>query len=152
VNQLGIIIFMFFVGSLIALQGSVNSALGKYLDHPLHAAIVSFSIGIIVLLMASVLLKAGLPNPSKVFAAPKTILMGGALGAIFVTSVILSVPKVGVANVVMAALCGQIILSILLDHFGAFGAQVRSIDLKRIVGASLVIIGVVLLSLPKSPS
>ena len=148
-NQVSIVIFMFFVGSLIALQGSLNSALGKFLEHPLHAAIVSFGMGLVALLIASLCLKTGLPSPTKIFSAPKVILIGGLLGAVFVTSVILCVPKIGVANVVMAALCGQIVLSILLDHFGAFGVNARPIDFKRLAGAVLVVVGVILVSLPR---
>ncbi|WDE98668.1 DMT family transporter [Lentisphaera profundi] len=149
-NQISIVIFMFFVGSLIALQGSVNSALGKFLEHPLHAAIFSFGLGLVALLIASLCLKTGLPTTAKIFSAPKVILIGGLLGAVFVTSVILCVPKVGVANVVMAALCGQIVLSLILDHFGVFGAAARPIDLKRLAGALFVIIGVILVSLPRT--
>jgi bacterial/archaeal transporter family-2 protein len=149
VNQVSIVIFMFLAGSLIALQGSVNSALGKFLEHPLHAAIVSFSLGLLALFIASLCLKTGLPSPTKIFSAPKIILIGGLLGAVFVTSVILCVPKIGVANVVMAALCGQIVLSILLDHFGAFGVVARPVDFKRLGGAVLVVVGVILVSWPK---
>lgn len=148
-NQVSIVIFMFLAGSLIALQGSVNSALGKFLEHPLHAAIVSFSLGLVALLITSFCLKSGLPSPAKIFSAPKVILIGGLLGAVFVSSVIFCVPKIGVANVVMAALCGQIVLSLLLDHFGVFGVTARPVDFKRLVGAVLVVVGVILVSLPR---
>ena len=144
-----VIVFMVFVGSLIALQGSVNSALGKFLEHPLHAAIISFGTGLIALLVATLFMKTGLPSPAKIFSAPKVILIGGLLGSVFVTSVILCVPKVGVANVVMAALCGQIILSLILDHFGAFGMPKQAVDVKRLIGALLVICGVVLINYKK---
>ena len=140
---------MVFIGSLIALQGSVNSALGKFLDHPLHAAIFSFASGLIALMIATFFLKSGLPSATKIFTTPKIILIGGLLGAVFVTSVIFCVPKIGVANVVVAALCGQILLSIALDHFGAFGMPRRAIDIKRIGGALLIICGLFLVTFQK---
>jgi bacterial/archaeal transporter family-2 protein len=148
-SQVPVIIFIVFVGGLIALQGSVNAALGKFLEHPLHAAIVSFASGLVAVLIASLMMKTGLPSISKIFSAPKVILIGGLLGSVFVTSVILCVPKVGVANVVMAALCGQIILSLILDHFGAFNMPKQAIDIKRVAGALLVICGVILINYKK---
>ena len=140
---------MIFAGSLIALQGSVNSALGKYLEHPLHAAMFSFGSGFIALCLAAFFMKAGFPGYSKISAAPKIILIGGLLGTVFVTSVIFSVPKIGIASVVLACLCGQVVFSIILDHFGAFGMPKYAVDIKRILGALLVISGLVLINYKK---
>ena len=148
-SNLLIIIYMLLAGSLIAIQGSANSALGKYLDHPLQAAVVSFSSGLLVLVLASVFLRVGLPQPAKVIAAPKFILIGGLLGAIFVTSVILCVPKVGVANVIIASLCGQILLSLALDHYGVMGMKQNPLNWSRAAGAALVVAGLFLINYKK---
>lgn len=145
-NNMSVILLMVFAGSLIALQGSVNSALGKYLEHPLHAAMFSFGSGFVALCLAALFMKAGFPGLSKLVAAPKMILIGGLLGTVFVTSVIFSVPKIGVASVVLACLCGQVVLSMILDHFGVLGMPKHSIDFKRVVGALLVISGLVLIN------
>ena len=144
-NNVSVILLMVFAGSLIALQGSVNSALGKYLEHPLQAAIFSFGSGFIALCLAALIMKTGFPSVTKVSAAPKMILIGGLLGTVFVTSVIFSVPKIGVASVVLACLCGQVVFSMVLDHFGAFGMPRYAIDLKRVL-ALLVISGLVLIN------
>ena len=60
------------------------------------------------------------------------------------------IPKIGVANVLLAALCGQIIFSITLDYFGAFGVPKQPIDFKRAAGALLVLSGVILINLQKN--
>ena len=148
-NQIAILLVMVFAGSLIALQGSTNSALGKYLTHPLQAAVFSFGSGFIILCFACVLLKTGFPSLEKLQGAPKSILIGGVLGSVFVSSVIFSVPKIGVASVVLAALCGQVIFSLILDHFGAFGMPKINLDFKRCLGALLVISGLILINTKK---
>ena len=122
-NQIILTVFIVFVGSLIAIQGAANSALGKHLEEPLYAALISFGSGFLLLLVLTLTLTEGLPDISKVAAAPKVTLIGGALGVVYVTSMILFVPKIGVASALIAALCGQVILSILLDHFGVLGLQ-----------------------------
>ncbi|MCM8537023.1 MAG: DMT family transporter [Lentisphaeraceae bacterium] len=145
-SQVSIVLFMVVVGSLIALQGAVNPALGKYLGQPLHAALISFGTGFCALFIASFFLKTGLPSAEKILSAPKVYLIGGLLGSVFVVSVILCVPKIGVGKMVWATLCGQVILSLILDHFGAFGVPKQPVDFKRICGALLVIAGLVLIN------
>ena len=146
-NHIFILLFMFIVGGMIALQGAVNSRLGNFLDHPLHSAMFSFGSGFVALLIAALVMKTGYPSFPTIFSAPKIILIGGLLGTFFVTSCIYFIPKIGVANVLLAALCGQIVFSIMLDYFGAFGVPKQPIDIKRALGAILVISGVVLINM-----
>ena len=145
-NQIILTAFIVFVGSLIAIQGVANSALGKHLGEPLHAALISFGSGFLLLLALTLTLTEGLPDISKVAAAPKVTLIGGALGVVYVTSMILFVPKIGVASALIAALCGQVILSILLDHFGVLGLQANPASPSRIAGGLLIILGLFLIN------
>ena len=96
--------------------------------------------------MLTLTLTEGLPDISKVAAAPKVTLIGGALGVVYVTSMILFVPKIGVASALIAALCGQVILSILLDHFGVLGLQPNTASPSRIAGGLLIILGLFLIN------
>ena len=145
-NQIILTIFIVFVGSLIAIQGAANSALGKHLGETLHAALISFGSGFLLLLVLTLTLTEGLPDISKVAAAPKVTLIGGALGVLYVTSMILFVSKIGVASALIAALCGQVILSILLDHFGVLGLQANAASPSRIAGGLLIILGLFLIN------
>jgi len=145
-NQIVLTVFIVFVGSLIAIQGVANSALGKHLGEPLHAALISFGSGFLLLLVLTLTLTEGLPDISKVAAVPKVTLIGGALGVVYVTSMILFVPKIGVASALIAALCGQVILSILLDHFGVLGLQANAASPSRIAGGLLIILGLFLIN------
>lgn len=142
-----ILAFMFVVGGMIALQGAVNAQLGKYLEEPLHSAMFSFGSGFLTLIIAAAIMGKGYPSITKIIEAPKIILIGGLLGTFFVTSCIIFIPKIGIANVLLAALCGQIIFSLLFDYLGAFGVPKQPIDFKRAAGAILVLSGVILINL-----
>ena len=148
-NHYVIVSIMFIVGGMLALQGAVNSQLGKFLEHPIHSAMFSFASGFIALIVASLFLKSGYPTPSKIFSAPKVYLIGGLLGTLFVTTCIIFIPKIGIANVLLAALCGQIIFSLFFDYIGIFGIDKQPIDLKRGLGALLVLSGVIIINLKK---
>ena len=129
------------------MQGAVNSQLGKHLGEPLHSAMFSFGSGFLTLIIAALIMGKGFPSPGKIAEAPKIYLIGGLLGTFFVTSCIIFIPKIGIANVLLAALCGQIIFSLIFDSFGILGLQKQPVDFKRAAGALLVLSGVILLNL-----
>ena len=148
-SHIFIISFMFIVGGMIAVQGAVNSQLGKHLGEPLHSALFSFGSGFVTLIIAIAVMGKGFPSYSKIAEAPKLYLIGGLIGTFFVTSCIIFIPKIGIANVLLASLCGQIVFSLMFDNLGSFGVPKQPIDIKRAAGALLVISGVILINLQK---
>ncbi len=148
-TQVLLMLWMFVVGSLIAVQGAANSALNRFLEQPLHAAIVSFATGLLALLAIGAVLPAGWPSFWKVAEAPKLYLIGGVLGALFIITVILVLPRIGAGRTTVASLCGQVVLSLVIDHVGLLGVPQQPIDAKRLVAAGLVIAGVVLFGTSK---
>lgn len=141
-----ILVVMFFVGFLVSFQGAVNTALARLLGHPLHASVVSFATGLMALVAIVSVTGVGFPKLSELSKVPKITLVGGTLGVIFITCVICFVPKVGTARVAVASICGQIVFALLIDHFGVLGVPLHPVDIKRILGAAMVITGVVLIN------
>ena len=70
--------------------------------------------------------------------------IGGLYGAIFVVAAAWGVPRLGVAMTITLMVGGQLLLSLILDHFGALGVPRQPLNLGRIAGVALVIAGVVL--------
>ena len=138
------------IGTLLPLQGLVNARLAGALHGPVMAAFVSFLVGSAVL--GTWLLFARTPwgaAPDARF--PAWIWIGGVLGAIYVAVFTLLIPRVGAAAAICLAVLGQVVASMLLDHFGVLQAQ-RPADWTRVAGAVLVLLGVLLVAAPwKSP-
>lgn len=65
----------------------------------------------------------------------------GLLGLVLYLSLSETVPKLGAATAVTLVIVGQLTASILIDHFGAFGIPVRSLDFNRVVAALLLFAG-----------
>jgi len=145
-NTLIILVLAIIAGGLTAVQGAFNANLGKLLEHPLQATLISFTIGTCGCLAAMLLLKAGLPPLARLSSIPPYLFLGGLFGALFITATVLFIPKIGVASMLIAALLGQMLISLVLDHFGWFGLPVHSISIQRLAGVSLVIIGLYLLT------
>lgn len=133
-------------GCLLGAQPSVNGQLGKYLEHPLQASLISFASGTLILLVLSVGTRAFPP----VFTAPLRdfpwwIWCGGAIGVVLVTSSLILVPRVGSLPWFAAVMTGQTIAALLLDHFGLLGNPRAEASPLRLLGAGLLIAGVLVI-------
>jgi transporter family-2 protein len=140
------VLLAILAGGMLPVQGVVNSQLGRVLDNVVLATLISFIVGSLTLLVVF-LLRNNWSTRSSLHGlreAPPMLYIGGVLGAIYVTAVAALIPKIGVANTMIAVILGQVLLSLLLDHLGILGLEVREITLSRFLGASLVVLGLVL--------
>ncbi|MBS2213675.1 DMT family transporter [Carboxylicivirga mesophila] len=133
------------IGGLLAVQGSINSQLGGLLKNPLQAAFVNFFVGTIILLAINVFAKTDLPAKETIKAIPLYLFIGGVMGAVYVSSAIILIPKIGVATMLGASIGGQMIVASIIDHYGFFNITVHAISPGRIAGIILLIIGVFLI-------
>jgi bacterial/archaeal transporter family-2 protein len=62
-----------------------------------------------------------------------------------VLAAVVLAPKLGAGTLVAAVVAGQMITSLLLDHYGLIGFPIHSLSPLRLMGAALVIAGVVLI-------
>ncbi|WP_320018388.1 DMT family transporter [Labilibaculum manganireducens] len=130
------------VGCLLPVQASINAKLGVFLKAPLMAALVNFMVGGFVLLL--VILGTRTPNNLLLAAkeAPIYAWIGGMMGSIFVGSVIFLIPRLGAALSFGLIVAGQLVFSLILDHFGMFGVPVQPINWGRILGVLLIFAGI----------
>ena len=66
-------------------------------------------------------------------------------GAVFIALAIFLVPKIGAATFIVLLITGQMFTSVAFDNFGWLGLAQRPVDLPRLIGAVLLIAGVVLI-------
>jgi transporter family-2 protein len=132
-------------GALIPVQSSVNAQLGRAIGHPLGAAMMNFFVGLIVLIGMATVLRAPFPTPARLSDAPFWMIVGGGvMGSFFVFTALFLTPKLGAATLVAGIMAGQIVGSLVIDHFGLFGLPQHELNVGRIAGVLLLIAGVVL--------
>jgi|SRR5690606_14966836 len=145
-NGLSVVIALALIsGGLAAMQPALNTAMAVALKSILTAALISFSLGALVLLFI-VLAMRERPDFAAALALPWYMWMGGLCGIGFVASAPLVVARVGVSTTLILFLLGQLVMSVALDHFGAFGVAPRPINWGRIAGLAAVVVGVFLVS------
>lgn len=138
------LLFAFAAGAALPFQAGINAQLATWLHSPVRAAFVSFLTGAIVLVIAAALVFKPLPSGGRLGHAPWWVWLGGALGALYVVSSIVSAPKLGAATLIALIVAGQALASLLIDHFGWVGFEQKHVSAGRILGMLLVGAGVAL--------
>ena len=133
-------------GAAMAVQMAVNAALGKALGSPIHASFISFFTGWIILIFIAAALKQNFKNLKEAFgkARPWWIYIGGVLGGSFVLGGTFLTPRIGAGEVVIIALTGQILSSIVVDKFGLLGVAKKPVGALKIAGLLIMVAGVAL--------
>ena len=129
-------------GISVPTQAGINAQLGLWTKSPVLASTISFAVGTLTLVIYSLATRIPLPMLALAGSHPWWIWFGGVLGAFFVTATIILVPKLGATTMVTTVLAGQMVASLLLDHFGLLGYPLHPVSLGRIAGVLLVCVGV----------
>jgi bacterial/archaeal transporter family-2 protein len=130
-------------GGATALQAPTNARLMTAVGSPVNAAFVSFAVGTAALGIVALLLQAR-PDVAATRSLPWYAWVGGLYGAIFVVAAAWGVPRLGVALTITLMVAGQLLIGLILDHFGAFGMPAHPINWGRLAGVALVVCGVVM--------
>jgi len=132
------------LGCMVPIQSAVNSQLGQQLKHPLQASFTSFLVGTLVLAIILTVFDIGFPFTKQLGQTSWYLFTGGVMGAIFVSTVIVLIPRSGTLVILSSTVAGQLILAAVADHFGWFGLPHNPISFQRVVGIILLISGVLL--------
>lgn len=132
-------------GVLLPVQAGLNAQLRAALGSPVAAALVSFLVGTAGLATVALLLRTPLPLGRAWATATPWQWSGGLIGAVYVLAAIVLAPRLGAATLIAAVVAGQMITSLVLDQYGLVGFPVHSLTLVRLLGAVLVIAGVILI-------
>ena len=105
---------------MLALQGPINSQLGKTIGNQ-QAAFFSFLTGTIILAVIAGLVKGGYGQIAEAKSLAPQYLIGGVLGACYVSTVIVTVRTLGAGGIVAATIAGQLTMGVIIDQFGLLG-------------------------------
>lgn len=139
--NLGLLSIAILVGALLPLQGALNARLGVELAQPIQATLVSYIGGTIACISVLLFTQASIPDWKRIVGIDWYLYCGGFLGVFFVSGMLYLMPKIGIANMLSAAIVGQLLMSIMLDHFGVFGMLVVELTATRVLGSALLLLG-----------
>jgi bacterial/archaeal transporter family-2 protein len=133
-------------GALQAWGPPMNGALRNALTNPWLASVVSF-VPVVALLGVLLLCQPRpMPTVEGIANMPWWAPLGGVIGAFAVITGLLFVAKVGAGAFAGLTITANILMSLVIDHFGLFGVHQHSIGPGRAVGAALMVAGIFAIS------
>ena len=139
------ILLAILAGAMIPTQAAVNNKLALFIDSPILAAFISFLVGTAALLIYVVASGTPMTGIASARNAPPVAWIGGILGAFFVTATVMLTPRLGVAMTFSLIIAGQMLVTLIIDHYGALDVPVKEISAARIGGIVLITAGVILI-------
>jgi transporter family-2 protein len=130
----------------LTIQVGMNSQLRKVLQSANLAALISFTVGTVALILLLIAMRSPLPPRETLAAVPFWAWLGGLLGAFYVASSTIVATELGATTLLGLALTGQLATALVIDHFGWLGLPENPITWTRLVGVALVGAGVWLVS------
>jgi bacterial/archaeal transporter family-2 protein len=141
-----LLLFATAAGAAISIQAAANASLRANLNDVRWATFFSITGTIITALVVMLFLRPSFPSAASIRSAPWWNWIGGPLGALIVLSGAALTPKLGAAAFIAAVVGGQLLCSVLLDHFAWMDLHRQPISLSRAIGVALVFTGVLLVT------
>jgi transporter family-2 protein len=130
-------------GGALPFQAGINARLASFVGGPVRASAISFAVGTIVLVLIALVVTRGIASTGRLGSVPWWGWLGGAVGAGYVASTVAAAPRLGALNLFAAVIFGQLLCSVVLDHFGVLYRE-HGLSAGRIAGVLLLGAGVVL--------
>ena len=143
-NKVIWIALTFLAGAFLPIQAGLNSKLGKAVESPVYAAFFSFLVGTVAIAVYILFTRQTL-SWHGVKEAPVYIWFGGLLGAFYVTLIIFAFPALGPGVTFCLIVAGQMLMSLVLEHYNILVVQQNPISYMKLLGMTLVIIGVIII-------
>lgn len=132
-------------GISVSVQQVLNGGLRSALGSPAWAGLFSYVGGLLTMIVVVITLGEHVPSWKTVAGVPWWAWSGGVFGGTFILLAILLLPSLGAATLFALIIAGQMLATITLDHFGVLGLAPHPINLSRLLGAALLIGGVILI-------
>ena len=133
-------------GMLSATQTAVSGTLGREIDSPLGASLLSFIVGTV--LLAVICLFTRSVREEKIPGnLPWWMWIGGAMGALYVLANVVISGAIGTGLSVIILLVGATAGGLVVDHFGILSAQRDAVNAKKIIGIVIMIVGAAAINL-----
>jgi transporter family-2 protein len=128
-------------GGALPFQAGINARLATFIGGPIRASAISFAVGTVVLVVVALIATRGVVSTGRLGSVPWWGWLGGAVGAAYVASTVAAAPRLGALNLFAAVIFGQLVCSVVLDHFGVLYKE-HSLSAGRLAGVALLAAGV----------
>ncbi len=116
-------------GAVLCAQSAINGRLGAEVG-VLESAWLTFALGTLISFFAGLFFWSH-PTPTPCSACRVGKWAGRFFGVIYMLVIVFAMPRIGTAAATVAVISGQLLMSLLIDHFGWLGNAVITLGPKR---------------------
>lgn len=146
---MGNIFYMFlaiFAGIIVTFQAGFNTRLGLKINSGEYATLITFILGTFVVILYLIIARKPMPTIEVLKSTSWWMYLGAVSGALYVLIVVIATPKLGVGSTTLLLMFAQIATAVVIDHFDIFSLGQKSVDIYRLSGVVLVVLGVLLVN------
>jgi transporter family-2 protein len=132
-----------FAGLAGSAQVAVNGALGQRIG-TLEAATFSLVLSAVIFAGIVLVARASFAGVAEGIRQPAWLWLGGAAGAFVVGTITFAGPRIGALATIALLIAGQLVMGVVIDHFGMFGVERISVTATRLAGVVLLAAGALL--------
>jgi len=130
----------FLMGVILSVYLPMNSSVSRHLGSSMAASAVFFVVATVTSIM--IMMSAGDYHAlAKIKSVPVSLYISGVISAFFIVGTTFLIPKVGARTFFILLVSGQILMAMVISHFGVLESPQDPITLRKTVGAILVIAG-----------
>ena len=144
-QSIGLALLAIGGGVSVMVQQVLNADLRASINSPLWAAFASYLVGTLTVAVVLLAIREPWLSLAAIRESSPWSWIGGMFGTVYIVASILLMPRLGAATVVALLVTGQMLGSIVFDHYGLFGLTQHRADLPRLAGAALLITGAILI-------
>jgi bacterial/archaeal transporter family-2 protein len=134
--------FALLMGIIMSVYLPMNSSVSRYVGSPITANVTFFIVALLTSIFLFIIF-GKFDTILKVKNVPIHLYLTGFIGAFIVLGTTFIIPHLGARKFFILLIAGQIIMAITVSHFGILESPKDPISMKKIIGASLVIMGAV---------
>jgi transporter family-2 protein len=134
-------------GAGLTVQIVWNARLRVATASPILAVLISLCVSILATL--AIWVSGYFPRGSlpKFNSTPAWSWFGGLFAVVYLVVSLVAIPRYGAAIVIALVVTGQMAAALFLDSTGMFGVHQTSLTIVRVLGALLIILGVILIQI-----
>jgi len=132
----------FLVGAGIVIQVGFNMAVSRALGGAVYGTLANFFVGTVVIAAFMFLTRQVWPVREAFIGVPAWAWLGGVFGALYVGIATFAGPRLGALLLLALTVAGQMLASVIIDHFGLLGFPQHLVSGGRVVGIVLLIVGI----------
>lgn len=137
----------FLVGAGLVIQVGMNMAVSRALGGAVFGTFANFLVGTTAIAIFLFLTRQAWPAREAFAGVPAWAWMGGLFGALYVGVATFAGPRLGALLLLALTVAGQMVASVVVDHFGLLGFPQHPISVGRVIGIVLLVIGIWLVAI-----